>query len=451
MCGNHSMSWESLCQALELIEASFPLSSKGTRNFVNCFYASSDFKEMLGDVENNEVDDGAKVLARMVHHSRIRHATNPKDKIFALYGLSQKLEKPMPQPDYTQSIAEIYTKATVAIMQQDNSLWPLENLWSENRRDDLPSWVPDWSEDSRWSDDLNQDLGHVPLDYADRDIPSHWDGPTESVTQIRVSSDYKRLTLSGRALGAVGHVFDDSNRVQAQTEALATLHGTVEYQLATRKHGVETIKLFRRLCCGTSTGDQSGAQLCHLLLTNSPTQPETSFMSGIRALRCVFETEASGKNRQYIFTGARNKLMRATNEMNRHPDILSFVESDVDAALDVIFAESDVASHESWIEGDCDRLLFNALISAASLYRLVRGLWINRSVFTTDTGLLGYAHGRVFKGDMVVMFVGAEVPSVIKPCGGDFRIQGPAVVKARESITDILQGSRSLSKEFVLI
>ncbi|KAK7415574.1 hypothetical protein QQX98_005820 [Neonectria punicea] len=448
MCGNHSMSWESLCQALELIEAGFPLSSKGTRNFVNCFYACSDFKEMLEGIENNETDDGLKVLSRMVHHSRIRHATNPKDKIFALYGLSQKLQKSMPQPDYTQSIAEVYTRATVAIMEQDNSLWPLENLWSENRRDDLPSWVPDWSEDSRWSDDLNQDLGYVPLDYADRDIPSHWDGPIEPTAPIRISSDYKHLTLSGRELGVVDHVFDDSNRVQAQTEALAATHGTVEYGLATRKHGVETIKLFRRLCYGTSVGDQSEAQLCQLLLTNNPTQSETSFMSGIRALRCVFETYASLKNRRYIFTRARNKLMRATNEMNRHPDILSCAESDIDAALDVILAESDVASHESWIEGDCHRSLFNSLISATSLYRLVRGLWINRSIFTTDTGLLGYAHGRVFKGDRVVIFVGAEVPSVIRPCGGEFRIQGPAVVKARGSIMDILQGS--FPKEFVL-
>jgi hypothetical protein len=449
MCGTQSMSWDALCQALELIEASFPLSSKGTRNFVNCFYACSDFKEMLEDIDNNKTDDGAKILSRMVHHSRIRHATNPKDKIFALYGLSQKLKRPMPQPDYTQSIAEIYTKATVAIIQQDNSLWPLENLWSENRRDDLPSWVPDWSEDSRWSDDLNQDLGHVPLDYADRDIPSHWDGPTEPAAPIRISSDYMQLTLSGREIGVVHHVFDDSGRVQAQTEALAAAHGTVKYELATRKHGVETIKLFRQLCSRTSAGDQSEAQLCQLLLTNSPTQPETSFMSGLIALRCVFETEASEKNQRYIFTRARNKLMRATNEMSKHLDVLSYVESNVDAALDAIFAESDVASHESWIEGGCDRSLFNSLISAASLYRLVRGLWINRSIFTTDSGLLGYAHGRVLKGDRVVMFVGAEVPSVIRPCGGEFTIQGPTVVKARGSIMDVLQVS--LLKEFVLL
>lgn len=355
----------------------------------------------------------------------------------------------MPQPDYTQSIAEIYTKATVSIMQQDNSLWPLENLWSVNRRDDLPSWVPDWSEDSRWSDDLNQDLGHVPLHYADRDIPSHWDGPTEPASPIRISLNYKQLTLSGREIGVVDHVFDDSNRVRAQTEALAASHGTVEYKLAIRKHGAETIKLFRQLCLRTSVGDQSEAQLCQLLLTNNPTQPETSFMSGLRALRCVFETGASEENRRYIFTRARNKLMRATNEMSRHSDVLSYIESDVDAALDVIFAESDVDSHESWVEGDCDRSLFNSLIFAASLYHLVRGLWINRSIFTTDSGLLGYANGRILKGDRVVMFVGAEVPSVIRPCGAQFKIQGPAVVKARGSIMDVLQGS--LLKEFVFL
>lgn len=93
---------------------------------------------------------------------------------------------------------------------------------------------------------------------------------------------------------------------------------------------------------------------------------------------------------EYIFTRAKSKPIRATNEMSRHSDILSYAESDVDAALDVIFAEPDVRGQESCIESYCSRSLFNSLMSAVILYRPARGLCINRSIFTTDTGFLGY-------------------------------------------------------------
>ncbi|KAF4470942.1 heterokaryon incompatibility [Fusarium albosuccineum] len=110
ICGDQSMEWGSLCDAVELLQASFPLSSKGTRNFINCFYACSDFKELLDDPS-----EGEAALSRMIHHSRIRHATNPKDKIFALYGLALSLGKAMPQPNYTQSISEVYSRATTVL------------------------------------------------------------------------------------------------------------------------------------------------------------------------------------------------------------------------------------------------------------------------------------------------------------------------------------------------
>ncbi|KAF5008646.1 hypothetical protein FDECE_5091 [Fusarium decemcellulare] len=444
ICGDQSMEWGSLCHAVELLQASFPLSSKGTRNFINCFYGCSDFKELLDDPS-----EGEAALSRMIHHSRIRHATNPKDKIFALYGLALSLGKAMPQPNYTQSISEVYARATIAIMEHDLSLWPLDNVWSEKRRHDVPSWVPDWSDDYRWSDNLLGELGHIPLDPADRDIPSHWDGPPDQeVVSFKASSDFKKLELWGSVVGDIDQVFNGTERAQAQAEVLASPPSSVQHELARRKHGTETVKLFRRVFSEVVSNQEDETQFVRLLLTLAPTQPEESFMKGAQHLRHVLCISPTSGDIQYIYARAKRTLMAIKDETSRDSSILSYVASDLDAALDVILAERGL-ERETWQEDICDLALHRALGIAPSFYLLVRGLWINRSVFKTDTGLMGYAHGQVSVGDLIVKFTGASGPSALRPMKEEFSIMAPAVVKFARDATVTLRGLST--KEFVLV
>ncbi|CAM1505179.1 Fc.00g108160.m01.CDS01 [Cosmosporella sp. VM-42] len=445
ICGDQSMEWESLCHALELIQASFPLSSKGTRNFVNCFYACSDFKELL----DGQTSESKGALSKMVHCSRIRHATNPKDKIFALYGLSLSLGKAMPPPDYTQSIPEVYAKATIAIMEHDASLWPLDNVWSDNRRHDIPSWVPDWNGDYRWSDSILSELGHTPLEPADRDIPSHWDGPMDLEAPLyKASSDFKELKLRACILGAVDRVFNSEERAQAQADVLASPQSSIQYELARRRHGAETVKLFRRVFFEVINGEERKPQLVRLLLTLSPTQPEESFVQGARHLRHILCTELSSSDVQYIYARAKESLMAIKDNIRQNSSILSFVESDLDAALDVILSEHG-SECETWREDICDIALHRSLGVAPSLFRLVRGLWINRSVFMTDTGLMGYAYGQLSAKDVIVKFMGAAGPSVLRPSKGGFQVIAPAVVKFAGDVKAVFRDLAT--KELVLV
>ncbi|KAJ3532058.1 hypothetical protein NM208_g8486 [Fusarium decemcellulare] len=444
ICGDQSMEWGSLCHAVELLQASFPLSSKGTRNFINCFYACSDFKELLDDPSESE---GA--LSKMIHHSRIRHATNPKDKIFALYGLSLNLGKTMPQPDYTQLISEVYARATIAIMEHDASLWPLDNVWSEKRRHDVPSWVPDWSDDYRWSDNVLSELGHVPLDPADRDIPFHWDAPPDQeAPSFKTSSDFKKLKLRGCVVGVIDQVFNGTDRAQTQAEVLASPPSSVQHELARRRHGAETVKLFRRIFSEVISGEEKEAQFVRLLLTLAPTQPEESFMKGAQHLRHALCTKLGSRDIQYIYARAKRTLMAIKEATSRHSTILSYVESDLDAALDVILSERGL-ERETWREEICDLALHRAFGIAPSFYLLVRGLWINRSVFVTNTRLMGYAHGQISVGDLIVKFPGASGPSVLRRMKEEFSIMAPAVAKFAGDATVTLTGLST--KEFVLV
>ncbi|KAB8236834.1 Ankyrin and HET domain protein [Aspergillus alliaceus] len=74
-------------------------------------------------------------------------ATDPRDKIFGLYGLLAKAGTVSWRPDYKKSVAHVYADATKEIMENAGELRMLSAVLDRSLRNisDLPSWVPDYS------------------------------------------------------------------------------------------------------------------------------------------------------------------------------------------------------------------------------------------------------------------------------------------------------------------
>jgi hypothetical protein len=77
--------------------------------------------------------------------ARSLQATEPRDKVFALHGLLQRLNASLESPDYTKSIWEIYVNTAAAAISIDGSLRILGGLTGSSNLN-LPSWCPDWSD-----------------------------------------------------------------------------------------------------------------------------------------------------------------------------------------------------------------------------------------------------------------------------------------------------------------
>jgi hypothetical protein len=82
-------------------------------------------------------------------------ATNPRDKIYALLGLAWDYpakssttspEVPTFTPDYTDSVAQVYTDFARYQISSTNSLALLSKRTTQNPSFQLPSWVPDWTQ-----------------------------------------------------------------------------------------------------------------------------------------------------------------------------------------------------------------------------------------------------------------------------------------------------------------
>jgi hypothetical protein len=85
-------------------------------------------------------------LFRLLRNVRQLEATDPRDKIFGVVGLSTNFEAIIPAPDYSQSPAELFTEVTIRFLKLSKSLYFLiEACTSDDSSKEYPSWVTDWS------------------------------------------------------------------------------------------------------------------------------------------------------------------------------------------------------------------------------------------------------------------------------------------------------------------
>jgi hypothetical protein len=85
-----------------------------------------------------------KKIVDILNGTRTRQATKDVDRVFALYGVFQKLGITLQKPDYEKPVGEVYFEFTRAIINWQKSLDVLTEA-STPSLPDTPSWVPDWS------------------------------------------------------------------------------------------------------------------------------------------------------------------------------------------------------------------------------------------------------------------------------------------------------------------
>lgn len=71
-------------------------------------------------------------------------ASNPRDSIFGILGLSDKFKTLIPRPDYNKTTTEIFTDVANSLLNLTKSLSILEYAPSSTPVIDHPSWVPCW-------------------------------------------------------------------------------------------------------------------------------------------------------------------------------------------------------------------------------------------------------------------------------------------------------------------
>jgi hypothetical protein len=146
MCGKETISWDLYVKASRFLIREVYIDKLDTRAWKSSLGIGirDDTRKTLLPHQSKSHDD-TKIEFLMTNLTHIRHlqATNPKDKIYGLYGVLSTLGVSLPAPDYGKSLEKIYEEACLAIILHSKSLQILEYACSNARALNLPSWVVD--------------------------------------------------------------------------------------------------------------------------------------------------------------------------------------------------------------------------------------------------------------------------------------------------------------------
>jgi len=185
-CGRLTIPWKVLKKGLLLAIAARRLPSTRVHRLQSLCSHRAQFYSRGFDID----------LIDLLEAHRSVCATDPRDKVFAFFGISRKINgKEIPlQPNYSLTPQEVYASVTACALRMQNTLnvlsFPRFRDRAKSSITNLPSWAVDWTEpdDIGTPDDPCWNMTEFEaFDAADtRSVPKHCivDGPTLELSGV---------------------------------------------------------------------------------------------------------------------------------------------------------------------------------------------------------------------------------------------------------------------------
>jgi hypothetical protein len=346
-----------------------------------------------------------------LRRTRSSLATDPRDKIFALLGLTFDGNYFVPEPSYMDSVSQSFTDLVTALIQGGECL-DFIYLRSGNRKVDgeLPSWVPDWT-------DLDDPIAHRQLDC----IMDHFSNDIKSLESMDVGEN-AAISISGTELKARGVLFDTINGLGS---ALTTNDGDIfAHTTAIPDQSVNPYKL------RNNTSD------------------------------AVYRTLVSNELFPYIayetwdgFAQDLYRLWSIESAQQLEEAQLTNVSQDLTNPIWTWLAENRsfmVHGHtieywmKTWSQSSNGE---NAVRNTRHFFNNIRSCM---RLLVTERGYLGWAHPQARKGDRIALFFGCCRPVILRAYQDHYHVVGDACLSG-QSITDLLDQSADDEVENVRI
>ncbi|KAH7309168.1 heterokaryon incompatibility protein-domain-containing protein [Stachybotrys elegans] len=208
----------------------------------------------LGKIADLRADSKQYCLGQIISKFMSRQCADPHDKLYGLLGFASEEEAALIVPDYSKPIPEIYGNAVFGLMQHTKSLdllsmrLPVVPDASGRVYSDLPSWVPDWRQDSDtvFLHDSDDRLCALPHYNATKDSECNIRNPTPG-----------RLVVRGKTMSRIAVLSTDDNHMDAPTlrqffqgwRDLAGVSQEPQKQYATSTDTTLEDAFWQTLCC----------------------------------------------------------------------------------------------------------------------------------------------------------------------------------------------------------
>lgn len=201
LCGQDEIVWDEFVTAIEVgISSGVMIAQRAidadTIEFLDAAQAAHlQLNQSIMSSPRYRVYNFDGLLNHLVWFRR-RDATDPRDKVFALYGLMDfEAESMNLRSDYSMELSEVYRRVTLASLEVSRNLDILSVPRSETQlREQLPSWVADWSDSSNNTMSLVGQTRHC------------YTASKNSEASPKLADDSRTLILEGRIIHKIAEV-----------------------------------------------------------------------------------------------------------------------------------------------------------------------------------------------------------------------------------------------------
>jgi hypothetical protein len=356
------------------------------------------------------------LITELLGMGRHQVATNPKDAVFGMYGILQKLDSTIPPPDYSKSVEDIYIEAAKLAIVHDNSLQILLEISESQDLPELPSWVPDWN--IILHNGLNPWIQGPPLQHA----TNKWGPPDKTIFLDKNMS----LSVLGCFVDRVTrcskfYIPTSYDREDFPEFYYAKPRFGIEWQdLAATKVLREWIDIARHHP-SYPTG-QSTNEVFPPVLVNLSSSPKKTFL----------EFVASGYEPWLQLITSASESHSLTSEGLQ----LSEADRSTAAARSRKDQESTDTAHTVTSKREMGREEYEAIFwrifrekEAYAFGNAARQCSMRTRLFVTSTGYMGKGLKEVKEGDFVVLISGVSRPLIARKEGASYRLKGPCHVE----------------------
>lgn len=400
-CGSHEASWNAVKWLHEVTaERSFWAEFEVEYPWVSDLRRAL-FQISLFSIPREEAQDVNAVLIP----TRRLQATDPRDKIYGLMGVCEKLAKTV-KVDYAAPVRDVYTDFARAQIKSDGELYTLltAGLWTPENGEDLgiPSWVPDLrgmaGVDTRY-------LGGAYLETCNAD------GSGGSNPFFAFSTH------------------DKDNILEVEALVLDSVH---VYKKSSSRDDQSRKGLIDSFCMGADDHDFSVSKLRHFFQT-------IVFEDSIL---CADTKEAAKVRKKLIQRLALGFFKDLEHLYGPQQVFVAFLESFKDIGLGLL---DDSASQLSPDFGP-EELQHDELeyLYRSRSHENSQG----STIFSTANGYIGIGPHSLEHGDVVVVVRGSRMPLVLRQEAVHFRLVGPAYVSGIMQGEAVTGGSHSENPPF---
>jgi hypothetical protein len=424
LCGAHSVTWKELSICLRYIKKQFaslfaaPSSCSDAelvRRRISKFGHLNDAANLRSTHSQTELE-WTRWLMNKLPEVRAKKCSDPRDRIFAFYGLCRA--SPQPLPDYRSSPSEVYRKFAVEAIRITRSLSILNDIEVRSRSTQIqvPSWVPDWTVRlDRYTFREKNFLNDVGLSHVPENIP---------MIDMNTLDSPEVLHLTGVVLDEVVHLCDSVRTVE-----MKHLYDGVESWVQTAWH---SILAWRRSNSGSQTSRLRN-DLANRLTSeywqnhdHLPTEPTfTDFVHTI-----ITNKELGGLD-ELIHEG-EDRFFELLNHTSLNPAIplRTFLREDVTERSPELMRDNSsylTMRSERALPPNQDKI---RIMTTCLQYLNKRGQ--GRRIFVTQKGHMGLGVASTAIGDQVAVLstysnVG-RTPYCIRPKGMMYEFVGEAYV-----------------------